>query len=201
LGQQPACSPTAAGAARDRSQRSNEPANCRNHEDLDHASASRCGRTPRSGSARPTTPTGRNWRQIGESVSGYQTTWRSWPPLVCSSLRLTDRMFMHRRSLGERPVLPRSARCSGCWDATEVFRDVLVRSFLAEDTGEHVVGAAHAVGRVFRILHCMVTGAASRPTEGPSWQARLPAADSRTPAPTRRGKLTAATRDCPQTAR
>ena len=38
LGQQPACSPTAAGSARDRPQRSNEPANCRNHEeDLEDA--------------------------------------------------------------------------------------------------------------------------------------------------------------------
>src|SRR6266566_6322969 len=70
-GQQPACSPTAAGSARDRPQRSNEPANGRNHEDLDRASASRCDRTPRSGSARPTTPTGRNWRQIG----GYRVSY------------------------------------------------------------------------------------------------------------------------------
>ena len=29
-----------------------------------------------------------------------------------------------------------------------------MRAFLAEDTGEHAVGAARTVGRVFRILHC-----------------------------------------------
>jgi hypothetical protein len=47
---------------------------------------------------------------IGGSVRGYQRAWRSWPPLVCSSARLTDRMFMHRRPLHERPVLPHIAR-------------------------------------------------------------------------------------------
>ena len=35
---------------------------------------------------------------------------RSWPPLVWASARLTDRMFMHRRRPGERPVLPRGVR-------------------------------------------------------------------------------------------
>jgi hypothetical protein len=38
------------------------------------------------------------------------------------------------------------------------FEDVVVRPFLAEDPGEHGVGVAHTVGRVFRIPHRQADG-------------------------------------------
>src|SRR5271156_2097713 len=43
------------------------------------------------------------------------------------------------------------------------FENVPVRPFLAEDPGEHMVGAAHAVGRVIRILHCQGDGGCDQP--------------------------------------
>ena len=41
-----------------------------------------------------------------------------------------------------------------------------MRPFLAEDPGEYVVGTAHAVGRVFGILHCQGDGCCEQPHGG-----------------------------------
>jgi hypothetical protein len=39
-----------------------------------------------------------------------ERAWPSWPRLVWSSARLTARIFMQRRRVGERPLLPLTGR-------------------------------------------------------------------------------------------
>src|SRR6185369_5891306 len=51
-------------------------------------------------------------RRTATTRAVIERAWLSWPRLVWSSARLTARIFMQRRRVGERPLLPRTGRAA-----------------------------------------------------------------------------------------